>query len=457
MKRLIYFGTKALRRAPGWMRDAAVTGGSSQLLIQRRSGAYRKWLADHRRHRTLSRAELYDVQQRRLREIIERAVTLSPYYREKYRGLDRSRLQNLPVLEKDELQQKIDEIVIGDKTKLHEMFTGGTTGRGIVVYNDISNMQERAALVDLFWGMYGFRIGKQRTAWFSGRTLLEEGDIARNRFWRTNWLYKVRYYSTFHLSQQNLPHYVEDLNRFRPEYFSGFPSAIAEVARYIEAAGARLTFKPKAIFVTSETLLPEQRRRFESVFGCPVADQYSSSEGAPWIVQCPKGSLHMDITTGVFEVVDDAGNPATEGEMFLTGFVTQETPIIRYRIGDRLRLAPESAKCACGWDTPLAEAVLGRSTDYIEVPGRGRLFNSQIGDCVKDVTSVLSFQVEIVDGRLEVDMVADRDAFEAHDRATFVKKLHERVGNMPIDINFVDSIPRAPSGKQSLVRRRKAS
>ncbi|MEA2327573.1 MAG: hypothetical protein QOE68_2532, partial [Thermoanaerobaculia bacterium] len=416
---LVKFGTKLLRRAPGWMRDLAVTAGSSQLLRQRRSGVYAEKLAEYRRNRALPRAELLAIQSRRLRSIIDRAAALSPYYREKYKGVDTSALTNLPVLEKEELQSNIDRIVIGRKEKMHEMFTGGTTGMGIVVYNDISNMQERFAIMDLFWEMYGFRIGRNRIAWFSGRTLLEDNDMARHRFWRTNRLYKVRYYSTFHLSQGNLPYYVEDLNRFAPEYFNGFPSAISEVARFILASGMKLTFRPRAIFTTSETLTDDQRELFERVFGCPVANQYASSEGAPFIIQCPRGSLHIDVTTGVFEVIDDDGKPAEEGEVLVTGFFTQESPLIRYRIGDRLRLAPADAACACGWDTPLAAAILGRAADYIEVPNRGRIFNSQIGDCVKDVTSVVSFQVALVDGRLEVDLLADREAFEAHDKATF--------------------------------------
>jgi phenylacetate-CoA ligase len=445
---------KLLRRAPGWMRDLAVIAGGSQLMLQRRAGVYGEKLAEYRRHRALPRSELLQIQGRRLRAIIEHAAALSPYYREKYKNVDTSALANLPVLEKEELQAKIDEIVIGRKETLHEMFTGGTTGMGIVVYNHISNMQERFAIMDLFWAMYGFRIGRNRIAWFSGRALLEDNDVKRHRFWRTNWLYKVRYYSTFHLSGENLPYYVANLNRFAPEYLNGFPSAISEVARFIAASGTKLTFRPRAIFVTSETLTGAQRELLERVFGCPVANQYASSEGAPFIVQCPAGSLHIDVTTGVFEVVDDEGNPAEEGEMLVTGFITQETPIVRYRIGDRLRLAPADSACPCGWDTPLAEAILGRAADYIDVPQRGRIFNSQIGDCVKDVTSVVSFQVEIVDGRLEVDMLADRDAFESHDRATFLKKVHERIGDLPVDIRFVSSIPRAPSGKQSMVRRR---
>src|SRR5437588_5873315 len=215
---LIAFVTRLLRRTPGWTRDLAVTIGGSHLLWQRRAGHYKQKLAEHRRYRTLPRVELLEIQRRRLHDLVERAATLSPYYREKYKGIDRAVFTNLPILEKEDLHGQIDRIIIGPKKDLVPMFTGGTTGRGIVVYNKISNMQERFAIVDVMWETFGFKISRQRIAWFSGRTLLEDNDIARHRFWRTNWLYKIRYYSTFHLSPENLPYYVENLNRFRPEF-----------------------------------------------------------------------------------------------------------------------------------------------------------------------------------------------------------------------------------------------
>src|SRR5207248_6638233 len=124
---LISFVTRLLRRTPGWTRDLAVTIGGSQLLWQRRAGHYKEKLAENRRYRTLPRAELLEIQRRRLHDLVERAATLSPYYREKYRAVDTSILSNLPVLEKEDLQQKIDSIVIGRKETLTEMFTGGTT------------------------------------------------------------------------------------------------------------------------------------------------------------------------------------------------------------------------------------------------------------------------------------------------------------------------------------------
>lgn len=437
--------------APPFLRDAAVTAGSARLQRKRRSGIYEERLRKHRAWRALPRAELLRVQQERLAAIIRRARELSPYYRRKYEGVDGTDLMRYPVLEKAELRAFINEIVIGRPEALVPSFTGGTTGTALTVYNSWASFQERFAILDVFYEDHGFKVGRDRVAWFSGRALLWPGDERAGRFWRTNWLDGIRYYSTFHMTPDNLLRYATDLNAFRPAFVAGFPSAIGELARVMAQHGLRPAAPPRAVFTTSESLDAAQRELIEAVFGCPVRNQYAASEGAPFIMECREGRLHIDLVSGVIEVVDDAGRPACEGDMLVTCFYTTETPIIRYRIGDAVRLSDEP-RCACGWDTPLVDAIHGRRTDYLEVPGRGRIYNAQIGDCVKDVPSVVKFQVALQGGRLAVDLVADQAAFDARDRATFLAKLAERIGDMPVDIRFVTDIPRAASGKHSLIR-----
>ena len=78
---------------------------------------------------------------------------------------------------------------------------------------------------------FGYELGK-KTAWFSGKTLLTNRDIKKNRFWKTDVFNKVRYYSTFHIKDEYLKYYVEDLIKFKPEYLSGFPSTMYDIAKY---------------------------------------------------------------------------------------------------------------------------------------------------------------------------------------------------------------------------------
>ena len=359
-------------------------------------------------------------------------------------------LADLPILEKEELRAHIEDIVIHGSGKLRKCYTGGTTGKSLVVFSSADSDGERFARQEAMWAMHGYKLGRDRIAWFSGRHLIGANDVSAQRFWRNNFLERIRYYSTFHMAPSTLPYYVEDLARFRPRFINGFPSAIGELASFIEMTGAATSFDLQAIFTTSETLTSSQRDVMERVFNCPVRNQYASSEGAPFIMECRQGRLHIDVTSGVFEVIGADDQPASEGELLVTSFYMKQTPLIRYRIGDRLALSQE-LQCPCGWDTPLAASIEGRESDFLEIPGRGKIFAAQIGDCVKHLHWVIAFRCRVQDGRLRIEIVADRERFEKEDLSTFLRNISERMGEIPVDLEYLDELPRLPSGKRSVI------
>lgn len=446
---------KLIDKSPGWVRDMGVTLGSSWYYFVRRMGIYNKIKKEYKQVWQKSYEEQKKYQQEKFEEIFWHAKTNSRYYARKYQYVVEPILENLPILEKEELRQNMDKIVIGDKKKMIEVYTGGTTGKSLVIPMKWSSLRRHIALISLFWEMHNYHF-RDKFAWFSGRKLLSDKDVKENIFWRTNYLLNIRYYSTFHTCMENMQHYVRDLNNFKPQFFNGFPSAIYEVANFMTSKGVKPEFKLKGIFTTSETVHPEQREIIESIFGCKISDQYSSSEGAPFIIQCPEGNLHMDLASGIFEVINEQDQPADEGEILVTSFTMWEVPIIRYRIGDRIKLTKKIG-CDCGWDTPIVAKIMGRKTDYLEIPGRGKIWCSQFGDCVKGISSVVKFQVELVDNnQLRVHMVASRKEFEKKDRENFLMHLHERVGNLPVTIVYVDDISRSQSGKHSVIKKTKS-
>jgi phenylacetate-CoA ligase len=388
----------------------------------------------------------------KFRELFQHAKTHSNYYARKYQNINNPSLEDIPILEKEELRQNIDEIVIGDRKKMIEIYTGGTTGKALVVYASRASFADRMALLDLFWQMHGYKF-RDRLAWFSGRSLVNKKEEKRNIYWHTNLYRNIRYYSTFHMSFENLPYYVDNMNSYKPQFISGFPAAIHEVARFILLRNMKVEFQPKAIFTTSETLGLGQREIMESVFGCRVRDQYGAAEGPPLIMECPEGKLHLDMAGGIMEVVDEQGKPAQEGKSLVTSFFMRETPIIRYRIGDYIKLSGRIG-CPCGWDTPIVAEIMGRKTDFIELPDGRKIWCAQLGDCVKGITSVVKFQAELLDNsKVRIFMVADRSRFEGKDRESFLTHLRECAGDIPVDIVYVDDILRSGSGKHTVVKK----
>src|SRR5699024_5910576 len=125
----------------------------------------------------------------------------------------------------------------------------------------------------------------------------------------------------------------------------GFITSLTDIASFIERNSLTLDFQPLAIFPTAETVTPGNRDLLERVFNCRVYDQYASSEGAPFITECSLGSLHIEMSSGFFE------NLPGSDEVLVTSFQTHGTPLIRYRIGDSIKMN-HTASCRCGREGP---------------------------------------------------------------------------------------------------------
>jgi len=327
------------------------------------------------------------------------------------------------------LRKNIDDIVtIKHRDKAIVSKTGGTTGKSLKIYFTEEDVQERFAMLDNFRGKHGYKLGK-RTAWFSGKNLLTGRDIRKSRFWKTDAVYKVRYYSTFHVKNEYLKHYVENLIKFRPEFIVGFPSTILEIAKF----GLQHNFNfpdrtVKAIFPTAETLLEEMYEVIEKFFKAKIFNQYASSEGAPFIFECKNGNLHLELQSGVFEVLDDNDQPAKSGRLIVTSFTTEGTPLIRYDIGDTITLEDEDKICTCGNNNPLVKEILGRIDDYVFSPENGKINLGNVSNTLKDTKGIVRFQaIQNNLNKIELLVIKDDKIYNGSIEKKFLQKL-ERQG-----------------------------
>jgi phenylacetate-CoA ligase len=170
-------------------------------------------------------------------------------------------------------------------------------------------------------------------------------------------------------------------------------------------------------------------------------------------LECPQGSLHIHPLTGVFEVVDENMQPANEGEILVTPFTTHGTPLVRYRIGDRIKLAPESFQCACGSSFPVVEYIDGRTSDFIWSPENGKVNLGNISNCTKDVDGIVCFQVMQKEANAVHIAVVANEQFTQEQQQHFLDAMALRLGDsVAIHLDLVKEIPREPSGKFRLVK-----
>ena len=435
--------------SPHFIQNFAITLFNSYQYKIRHGGNYKKYRDYYLKFSKASISEVDKEQKKRLNRFLDKSVASSKWYshNNNYRILD-----DFTVLNKKNIIENLGTIATIDEKDAVVNFTGGTTGASMKVLYTKDNIQERNALLDHFRAQYGYKLGK-RCAWFSGKSIVNEKDISKNICYKDDYVNRIRFFSTFHITDSNFDMYWDAFNKFAPEFIVGFPSSVYELCAMAAARGLKLENTVKAFFPTAETLLPIHREIIGSVLGCRIADQYASSEGAPFILECQQGGLHIHPLTGVFEVVDENMQPAQEGEILVTSFTTEGTPLIRYRIGDRIRLAAQDKQCICGSCFPLVESIDGRSTDYILSPTQGKINSVNISNSTKGINGIIQFQVIQKElEQVEVLVVAGSDFITA-EQGKFKTALAERFGaNMKINLKVVDDIPKERSGKFRVVK-----
>ena len=297
---------KLYEKSPIWFQNWMISLYGAKLAHLRYGNEYHVFL-DYLKQRDVSNPQVQKrIQNQLFLDFLHYAVKNSPFYQDFYKDVDLNQIKSveditkLPILTKEILRQNIKKIYTINPKDGVVSHTGGTTGKSLQVFFTKQDTQRKLAYLDWFKSLHGFTMTQQRHARFNGKHIVPANQKSKI-FWRDNKIIKQRIYSSFFTSEDNIPYYIENLNKYKPEEIDGFVSTMYEIARYMERHRIQPTFSPIAIFPTSETVLPMHRELLSRVFRCPIRDQYASSEGAPFIIEDELGYMHECIDTGVFE------------------------------------------------------------------------------------------------------------------------------------------------------------
>lgn len=443
------------RRLPIPLQNGLLTAKGLQFRMERRG------FGNSARDAELAAAERLDadeadaLQLRLLRAFVEHAARTSPAHGRAFAAARVSAdslnslddLRRLPVLEKAALRGHTgDYRSSAAPGYLVPMHTSGTTGSPLAVGVTLEDMRRRTAVLERAYGWFG--VGPfDRNVRFSGHTIFPEAE--RNGvFWRHNHAASQMLMSSYHLHEANLDRYIEALARFQPARIDGYPSSIALIARRMLRNGER-RIRPLLVMPTAETLEDHQREVIAEAFGCPVSNQYASSEGAPFACEDEAGELALFPTTGIIEVVrpgtDEPVAPGDEGELLVTGFSTHAYPLIRYRIGDTGVMAGRTTQRP-GFRRLLS--ITGRREDYIVSPERGPV--GRLTPVFKALpSSIVEGQIaQISADAVEVRYVPDPAQFRPEHLDRLRQEIEARLGRMEVRfVPYARRLPRGPSGK----------
>ncbi len=413
---------------------------------------YKSFLSNFDR---LSLKEKLDYQEKELVKFVKYAYENSKFYNDLYKNIDMDEIQGikslkkLPVVEKEMLRKSINEVFAIPSKGAVEGHTGGTTGKSLVVLMTPEDMMKRMAVLDHFKSRVGFEHLKMKRATFNGKHIIPPQQ-KKKVFWRYNAACKQMIYSSFHIIEENMGSYVNSLNNFKPQAIDGFFMSICDIANYIERHDIKLEYQPIAIFPTSETLTKSGRELLEKVFKCNVDDQYASSEGAPFVTECKKQFLHIELATGVFEKLTEEND-----EILVTSFTTHGTPLIRYRIGDSMKIDADSDKCSCGNEAPIVQEIQGRKLDFLYTSKGAKINGGNVANLFKNMPNALVRAQTIQDQMDEVRILleVDKRLYKKEYDELLKDQFEHKFGyETKIIIEHVDEIPREKSGKFRMIK-----
>lgn len=449
---------KAYYRLPVWLQNILISVYGYKINRIQHGGEYKKLLEEISRNQALSRDQIIEYQNRKLRQLVVESVQNVPYYKALFEKekIDINNinsiydLERIPLLNKEILRKKPQSLINRNykRNKLHSISTSGTTGTPLKIYFNSKARQLNYAFYNRFLESAGVNFNGGR-ATFAGRIIVANKQKAPP-FWRYSYFQKNLLFSSYHITDKNIPFYIKQLKRYNPEYIETYPSSIFAIARFMldnNISGKEIT---NAIITSAECLFNNQRKIIESVFNVPVIDQYGSAEMCAFIGQCRVGCYHINMDYGVVEFLRQDGTQAKAGEeaeIVCTGFINPAMPLIRYRIGDRGILSENP--CSCGSPFPLIEKILGRMDDVIITPdGRkvSRFGSVLYGLPVKEVQYV---QKSV--GTLDIYIVKG-SAYTENVEQQIEKELIKRLGDrLSFRFNYVDKIPRSSGGKLKTV------
>jgi len=394
----------------------------------------------------------------RLRSLAASAYEHTPYWRAVMdeRGIAPAEIRSLadlrrfPLLEKATLRERREEMVWRDEgPRLRLIRTSGSTNEALQVYTN-SNREaaiNAARIRGHRW--IGVNKGDQEVYfWGSPVELHAQDRIKQVR----DWLVNEPLSDGFEITEERAVRYIEDWKRWRPKCIFGYPNSFILTVQIAAKLGIDLTELKRCgvrvLCTTSEMLGEVNRKIISAAFGLPVYDSYGLREAALVGHDCDRFTMHTMDEQVILEVIHPETLEPTsgEGELVVTSLISRAMPVIRYRTGDIVTLSGEP--CPCGRSLGSLVISGGRIADFV-VTDKGKWVAGYfIIYICRSVPGVVKFQaIQERSGEVRVLLVTDGnfppDGCERVRRAVQARLASDD----RIDVEVVEDIPPAPSGK----------
>lgn len=367
-------------------------------------------------------------------------------------------MNELPVIDKQIVMKNLSDMCTRTVEAVDVDFvsTGGTSGTPLSFYINANRSSIEYAYLVKSWERAGYKLGMPMAV-LRGRVVHPDRNGLRHEY---DPILRHHYYSNFHMSDDNMARYLDNIATIGPCFLNVYPSSVAALTRYILRKGKQAPENIRGIIAESEIVYPEQRCMVEDVFGCRYFSCYGHSEKLVLAAECENSNdYHVWPTYGYFELLDEDGKPVTNpgqrGEIVGTGFINTVMPFIRYRTGDWATYISNHCQ-ACGREHTIIRDIQGHRTQEVLIAADDSEISWTALNMHDDTfLRVKQFQfMQEVPGQAVLRIVP-ADGFVEEDIERIYKNLGKKIEDrIRFTVELVDSITLSTIGKAVYVDQR---
>ena len=304
---------------------------------------------------------------------------------------DLSELSNWPVLTKADLRNPEAFKRTDVPEPSGRIVTGGSTGEPV----RLPSWGDPIAGVSQVIGRHAYGIEPGTTTFLLwghehlyGTGFKRKINAYKRRF--KDWLAGWRRVSAYDLGADAMHHAYRVCEKQCPEFVIGFSPAVLAFVRH-NASHVGEIKSVRVVLCTAGPLTAEEKSEIESFFGAKVAMEYGSVEcGVMAYTRPSDGEYDVFWNTHLLQAVKEGD----EYKNIVTRLTDCYVPLIRYDIGDYLEIdeteAEDVARSALHVKT-----IKGRPSEMIKFKCGVSFFGALIGDCVKQVSRIISSQIAV--------------------------------------------------------------
>jgi phenylacetate-CoA ligase len=345
-----------------------------------------------------SESQMFDYRLAKLKKLLVHAYQNVPYYNSLFSSIKLKPgdirtfedLHKIPVLTKETARRENNNLISRNYSKRHVLkgITGGTTGPPLPLLRDSGDLSFTWAAFYRWYTWMGIDMGDRVTKIWGTRTVLSQPLKKRILNEVKNWYYNRSFVNSFDLNEGTLNAAINSLNSFKPVLIRGYLSALFQIAEFMKDNDISLTFKPKAVSSTTETVLDPFRQLIQKQFSAPFYDQYGCGECNSMAFEAGDGcGLYVAAEHVYIELLNDSNALVTnqEGRIILTNLDNLAMPFIRYENGDSA--IPTENAANMKFNLPLIKSISGRTADTIVLANGSKVHGVFFTDILNELNA----------------------------------------------------------------------